>query len=133
MKINYLSALASLLPVVSETLSEISRLPAAALSPDDYKNYTAYKANVDKKVREITEKHRQKIFDTIFSVEFVGRYPVLKKVLKLPVSELNRSVIFLAGIGCTTQQISDILQSDRHSVSTMRSSNRKNIADIFRH
>ena len=82
---------------------------------------------------QIVAAHRKKIYNVISSEKFIGAYPVMKKIVKLPVSNLKKSIIFLAGIGCTTLEISHILQREKCSVSTMRSTCRQYIVDIFRH
>ncbi len=134
MKSSYKSlALAILLLVVSETLTEIKEESINGLCPLSYDKCQKFHDDLKQHVDRITLAHRRKVFDVISSDKFIRKYPVMKKILKLPVSDLKKSIIFLSGIGCTTIQISHILQSEKHSVSTMRSSCRRHIASIFKH
>ena len=134
MGIDYKSlALAMLMTVVSETLSEIMERATTELSPYEITDSVMFHRKLKKILIEEVAKHRKKIYAVLSSAEFVNEYPVMKKVLKLPVSNLKKSIIFLAGIGCTTLEISQILQSDKGSVAVMRSTTKPYITKIFKH
>lgn len=134
MKRSYKSvALAILMTVVSETLTEIMDDVPDQLSLLDFGNYAEFNRRIKRLFASIVADHRTKVYNIFGSAEFVKRYPVLKKIQKLPVSNLKKSIIFLSGIGCTTLEISHILQCEKHSVSTMRSTCRRYIANIFKH
>lgn len=126
-------ALAILLDVVCETLTEVTEDPVRILSPLTGSDFGQFRRDLIRQVAKITIAHRKKIYDVISSEQFIRTYPVMKKVLALPVSNLKKSIIFLAGIGCTTAEISHILQCEKCSVSTMRSTSRRYIANIFKH
>ena len=102
------AALAALLPVVSITLSEIKGMSISVLSPSYYQDYLAYKSAIEEQIRIKTDLHRKKVFETICSDGFRRKYPVMKRILKLPGSDMSKCIIFLAGIGCTTEEISCI-------------------------
>lgn len=127
------AALAALSSIVSKTLSEIKGLSISVLSPSHYQDYPAYKSAMEERIRLVTDSHRKKVFETICSDNLCRKYPVMKKIIKLPCSDMTKCIIFLAGIGCTTTEISNILMSEKHSISTMRSKCRNYIADIFKH
>lgn len=134
MKTSYKSlALAILLNVVCETLTEITEDPIRILSPLTGSDYKQFHNDLMRQIAKVVAAHRKKIYDVISSEKFIRTYPVMKKIMRLPVSNLKKSIIFLAGIGCTTLEISHILQSEKCSVSTMRSTCRQYIAEIFRH
>ena len=134
MKKTYKSmALAILMDVVSKTLTEIMEDTLIKLSPLDFTNCADFYRMLKRRFASIVVSHRQEIYDILSSAEFISKYPVMKKILKLPVSKLKKSIIFLSGIGCTTLEISHILQCEKRSVSTMRSSCRHYISSIFKH
>lgn len=134
MGITYKSlALAILMTVVSETLSELMERVETELSPYDIKDLIVFHKKLKKILVEEVVRHRKKIYSTLSSAEIVSEYPVMKKVMKLPVSNLKKSIIFLAGIGCTTLEISHILQCDKGSAAVMRSTSKSYIIDIFKH
>lgn len=134
MGITYKSlALAILMTVVSETLSELMEKVETELPHCNIKDLIVFHKKLKKMLVEEVARHRKKIYDVLSSAEFVREYPVMKKVMKLPVSNLKKSIIFLAGIGCTTLEISRILQCDKGSAAVMRSTSKSLIVEIFKH
>lgn len=126
-------ALAILLAVVSETLTDVIDEKIARMSPLMFTSFQKFQRDLKRMIAEIVSTHRRKIYDELSSESFIRKYPVMKKVLKLPVSNMKKSIIFLSGIGCTTAEISHILQCEKCSVSAMRSACRHHISEIFRH
>jgi hypothetical protein len=134
MELSYKSkALALLMPVVSETLTKVVENPVKTLSPLTSTTYGDFQRDLTRLFATIVTDHRKKIYAMLSSAEFAEEYPEMTLILKLPVSNLRKSIIFLTGIGCTTEEISHILQSEKSSVSVMRSTSRCYIAEIFSH
>ena len=134
MGITYKSlAMAILMAVVSETLTETMDKAETELLPYLFGDAKTFHETLKQVLVEEVAQHRRKIYTVLCSEEFVSEYPVMKKVLKLPVSNLKKSIIFLSGVGCTTLEISHILQCEKSSVSVMRSNSRRLISDIFKH
>lgn len=126
-------ALALLMPVVSETLTDVVENPVKTLSPLTSTTYGDFQRDLKRLLAKIVIAHRNKIYTMLSSAEFAAEYPEMAMILRLPVSNLRKSIIFLTGIGCTTEEISHILQSEKSSVSVMRSTSRCYIAEIFSH
>lgn len=126
-------ALSILMSVVSKTLTETMETTILQSFPWDFANSTEFYRKLKRMFASIVVTHRKEVYKTLCSDDFIRKYPVMKKVLKLPVSDLKKSIIFLSGIGCTTQEISHILQCEKRSVSTMRSTCKKHISNIFKH
>lgn len=111
-------AKAMLLPVVMHTMNTIV---AKAMDPPEPKTIAKYveeRKQAKNDVTALIEIHREKVYNILISAAFIDRFPQMKQIM-------------LSGLGMTTKEISDLMLSDKHSVSTMRSNTRKIRKDIF--
>ena len=122
----------SLSPVVMHTMNTIV---AKAMDPPEPKTIAKYveeRKQAKNDVTALIEIHREKVYNILISAAFIDRFPQMKQIMLLKkTSPLAQCVIMLSGLGMTTKEISDLMLSDKHSVSTMRSNTRKIRKDIF--
>lgn len=125
-------AKAMLLPAVMRTLATIAEKAMDPPEPKTIAEYAEERKQAKNEVTALIDIHREKVYNILISAAFIDRFPQMKQIMLLKkTSQLTQCVIMLSGLGMTTKEISDLLLSDKHSVSTMRSNTRKIRKDIF--
>lgn len=111
---------AMLCPVVTESMSDIARIfrnfPKKNFVNDD----AAYNSRSDETHRYLKNNHRHILYLTLISYGFIEKFPFIRQVDELDVSEYDKLVIIMAVIGLPSKEISNMLLSDIRSVNTIR-------------
>lgn len=122
---------ALLCPVVSESLSDITRISRSLPRKNRTGNETAYLSRSDETHHFLKENHRHRIYLTLISYKFVEKIPLIKDVDVLDRTEYEKMVILMVVVGMGAKEIADILLTDIRTVNTLKSRRKADISDII--
>ena len=122
---------ARLCSVMAEYSSEITDAARKLPRKKDTKDPVRYITQSDKVINEKVDKHRGAIYNALTSDPMVHQYPIIKKIIDLPYSDMDKTVIFMIGIGLNPYDVAKMLISDKRTIMTIRSRRKKDINAIF--
>lgn len=94
----------------------------------DEAGYLSYS---DKAIRQLKTRLREDIFTILSSAKFVRRFPKMKQIIKIEGSAFEKEVILLTGLGIDPDDVASLLQTNRSSITSIRSKRKEDIDMIF--
>lgn len=122
---------AMLCSVMAEYSSDITDAARDLPRKKNTKDSIGYISQSDKVINEKVGKHRCAIFAALTSETFVHQFPQMKEVMELPHSEMEKTVIFMIGIGLNPYDVSKMLITDKRTIITIKSRRKEDIQKIF--
>ena len=111
---------AMLCPVVSESMSDIARISRNFPKKNFVNDDAAYNSRSDETHKYLRNNHRQLLYLTLISYCFIEKFPFIRQIDGLNISEYDKLVIIMAIVGLPSKEISNMLLSDIRSVNTIR-------------
>ena len=111
---------AMLCPVVTESMSDIARISRNFPKKNFVSDDAAYNSRSDETHRYLKNNHRHLLYLTLISYSFIEKFPFIRHVDVMNVSEYDKLIIIMAAVGLPNKEVSNILLSDIRSVNTIR-------------
>lgn len=90
----------------------------------------AYVSYSDKTIKNLKSKLREDIFTILSSSKSIRKFPKMKQVIKLEGSNFEKEVIFLISLGIDPDDVASILQTNRSSITSIRSKRKEDILGL---
>lgn len=123
--------MALLCPVMTAYSTDITESARCLPRTRDVKDVVAYQSYSDDLIKKKIKELRHKVYLIVISDQIAKKIPQVKRIKTLTCSEMDKCVVFISGIGMSSEWIADFLQSDPRSIMTIRSRRKAEILNIF--
>lgn len=123
---------AMLSDVVTESLSDIASINRDFPKANFTSNERAYQSRINETNRYLKKHHRHVVYLTTVSYKFVEKFPFIKDIDALDISDFDKLIIMMTIVGIPPKEIAHMLHTDVGSVKTIKHRREDLISEVMR-